>query len=229
MHATALKKNLDGIGSSLIKICDNEHAVASLCEAVKLCVEDTPRDTSEGSRDHASTWPPPAPPWRWYGIICSDKSCQETSERVLDVIEDSGDVLPDNVAKRSGCSEGMYNPEKFEREVAAGVREAAPEAGYRKALARRARDNDLWQRNAEATEVADANAGEIAPQGMAVREPAAAHVVHAEPIFQHPPRKSLDLAGEAPVDLRARQFWSADARAECGAYESFHFAIPAER
>jgi hypothetical protein len=61
-------------------------------------------------------WPPPAfapTPRRcasplerfltWYeGIICSDKSCQETTEGVVVGIEDAGDVLENEVAKRSG-------------------------------------------------------------------------------------------------------------------------------
>lgn len=141
------------------------------------------------------------------GIICPDNPRQETAEGVVSVIEDPGDVFPDKVPKRSGCSEGMNDSQEFHGEVAAGIREPAAEPGYAECLAWCAGDDDVGQRNTKPPKVSDADGSEVAPQGMATRlESTCANIVRAESILKHTPRELFDLAGETPINLRTREF-----------------------
>src|SRR3546814_10369376 len=97
-QACALKKYFCGI-EVISTTCHKKHALAALGDTEILSVEDTPGDATAGSRHTTSVRP--FFPWRLERTAFSGKCPQEMPEGIAAVVEDAGDVFPDERGRRA--------------------------------------------------------------------------------------------------------------------------------
>ncbi len=98
VQACALKKYFDGI-EAISTTCHKKHTLAALGDAEILSVEHAPGDAAPGSRH--TTCVRPFLPWRFERTAFSGQCSQEMPEGVAAVVEDAGDVFPDERGRRA--------------------------------------------------------------------------------------------------------------------------------
>jgi hypothetical protein len=89
-----------------VSVSNTDHKVDSLAtlgHAEKLTVEKAPSCFSSRAGNHTCVWPPSAFVWTMEGDVSSHEGSDEASKRVVGGPQNTWDVFPDCVAKRSSC------------------------------------------------------------------------------------------------------------------------------
>ena len=153
VQACALKKYFDGI-EAISTTCHKKHTLAALGDTEILSVEHAPGDAPPGSRH--TTRVRPFFPWRFERTAFSGQCSQEMPEGVAAVVEDAGDVFPDERCRRAavlvaGLVDGMCKLHIGKGQGAARVIQSLARAGNAERLARRTADQEVGRRHSAGT------------------------------------------------------------------------------
>ncbi|CDM23772.1 hypothetical protein BN940_06521 [Castellaniella defragrans 65Phen] len=132
-----------------------------------LSVEHAPRDAAAGSRHTTSVRPPI--PWRLERTAFPDQCPQEMPEGIAAVVEDAGDVFPDERGRRAavllaGLVDGIGKLHIGKGKGSARVIQPAPATCNAERLARRAADQDVGRRHGAGAHLAG-DRGHVAQVG----------------------------------------------------------------
>nr|UKA77968.1 hypothetical protein [Serratia marcescens] len=182
-QACALKKYFGGI-ETISTTCHKKHALAALGDTEILSVEHAPGDAAAGSRHTTSVRP--FFPWWLERTAFSGQCPQEMSECIAAVVEDAGDVFPDERCRRAavlvaGLVDGICKLHIGKGQGAARVIQSLAGAGNAERLAWRAADQDVGRWHGAGAHLAG-DRGHVAQVG---------HV--GVTVSEHGARERLDL------------------------------------